>query len=134
MHARRAVMAALAGILLGVAQPGLSQVQRSFPANALRGSLTFGTPPTVLLNGQSAQLAPGARIRGENNLLLMSGALAGQSHTSHYTLDPLGLLMDVWLLRDEEKQRFWPRSLEEAGQYEFDAAAQAWTRRDAAAK
>jgi tRNA-2-methylthio-N6-dimethylallyladenosine synthase len=35
------------------------------------------TAPEVLIAGKAARLAPGARIRGENNLLLMPGELAG---------------------------------------------------------
>ena len=67
-----AVLAAAA-----VADPAQAQ-QRSFPATALRGELTVLQPPEVLLNGRPARLSPGARIRGENNLMMVSGALANQ--------------------------------------------------------
>ena len=44
-------------------------VQRNFPATALRGEISFGQPPEVLVNGQPTRLAPAARIRGLNNAL-----------------------------------------------------------------
>jgi hypothetical protein len=108
--------------------PALAQ-QRAFPATALRGELTVEQPPAVLLNGQPARLAPGARIRGENNLMMVSGALAGRKWLVHYTIDPYGLLLDVWVLRPEELARKpWPTTPAEAAAWRFDPSAQAWSR------
>ena len=54
-------------------------------------------------------MAPASRIRGTNNLLVMSGALMGKKAVVHYTLDPLGLVHDVWILTDaERKKQPWP--------------------------
>ena len=129
--------------LLGVAAAGLpsllpmvfsspagaqERVQRSFPADALRGALLVTDPPDVQLNAKTARLAPGARIRGANNLLVLSASLAGQKLLVHYTRDGEGLLKDVWILRADEAARFWPASAEEAARYHFDPAAQTWTR------
>jgi len=109
--------------------PAAAQLQRPFPATALRGDLRFEQPPKVVLNGQAARLAPGARIRGADNLLRLSGGLVGQSHTVHYTVDPYGLLMDVWLLSDAERARQpWPRTPAEAAAWRFNPAAQAWSK------
>src|SRR5262245_54826483 len=84
-------------------------VQRNFPATALRGEISFGQPPEVLVNGNPARLAPAARIRGLNNLLVMSGALMGQKAVVNYVVDPLGLVQDVWILTDTERTRQpWP--------------------------
>lgn len=106
-----------------------AQPQRPFPANALRGELVVQQPPEVLLNGRSARLAPGARIRGANNLLQMSGALVGQKLAVHFTLDDYGLLRDVWVLTPAELARKpWPGTPAEAAAWRFDAAAQTWTR------
>jgi hypothetical protein len=104
------------------------RVQRSFPADALRGALLVTDPPDVQLNAKTARLAPGARIRGANNLLVLSASLAGQKLLVHYTRDGEGLLKDVWILRADEAARFWPASAEEAARYRFDPAAQTWTR------
>ncbi|MBI5259673.1 MAG: hypothetical protein HY855_24435 [Burkholderiales bacterium] len=125
----RCVLAALLG---GVMLAASAQVapSRPFPATALRGQIEVVQPPDVVLNGQPARLAPGARIRGENNLLQMSGALVGQKLTVNYTRDPFGLVMDVWVLTPEERSREpWPRTAEEAQRWSFDPAARAWTRR-----
>jgi hypothetical protein len=110
--------------------PATAQVQRSFPATALRGEVQFGSPPEVLLNGQPARLAPGARIRGENNMLQMSGSLVNVKATVHYTLErQSGLLLDVWLLTPEEKRvRPWPVNEAQAASWTFDPVAQTWVR------
>lgn len=120
----------LLAIGLGVASAAAAaQVQRSFPANALRGELTIVQPPEALLNGAPARLAPGSRIRGPDNLLQMSGALIGRKFAVHYTVDDLGLVKDVWLLRaDELARKPWPRTPIEASQWVFDPIAQTWTK------
>lgn len=105
-----------------------AQVQRNFPQDALRGLITVVAPPVIVLNGQQAQLAPGARIRGGDNLLVMSGAIVGQRYTAHYTVDTYGLVKDVWLLRSDELGRFWPKTAVEASRLVFDPVAQTWSR------
>ena len=91
--------------MLAAMAPAQAQLPRSFPANALRGELLVVQPPDVMLNGVPARVAPGARIRGQNNLLQMSGALVGAKLLVHYTPDPEGLLLNVWVLTAEEAGR-----------------------------
>jgi hypothetical protein len=113
-----------------VTMPVAAQTQRSFPQNALRGVITFGAPPQIQLNGKAAQLAPGSRIRGQDNFLTMSGGLVGTKAIVNYTLDSPGVVKDVWLLRQEEiAMKPWPVTPEQAQTWEFDPAAQTWTRR-----
>jgi hypothetical protein len=123
---------ALAGLATALLMPLAVQAQahRHFPANALRGELLFGTPPEAVLNGQPIRLAPGARIRGENNLLVMSGALAGGKFVVHYTKEDIsGLVMDVWILNPAERaNRLWPTNERDAKAWLFDPAAQSWTK------
>ena len=71
-------------------------------ANAKRGELVVTTPPEILLSGQSARLSPGARIRGPNNLLVLSGTVVGQALQVRYLLDTSGLVHQVWILNDAE--------------------------------
>jgi hypothetical protein len=125
----RCAGAALAAILaLAVALPAAAE-PRPFPPQTLRGELLVEQPPDVRLNGQPARLAPGARIRGEDNLLRLSGTLVGQKLTVHYTLDNYGLLRDVWLLTVEEKRiQPWPRTPAEAGSWTYDPLAKRWSR------
>jgi hypothetical protein len=128
MH-RCVLAAALAACALAgpvAAQP----VQgRHFPATALRGQLQFLMPPLVQVNGAPARLAPGARIRGTDNLLILSGTLVGQTTIADYTIDPLGQLHDVWLLSpDEAAKQPWPTTPQQAAQWHFDPNTQTWSR------
>ncbi len=124
--------AALAALLVTAPPPASAQLQllRPFPATALRGDIVVTQPPEILLNDRPARLAPGARIRGTDNLLLLSGTLAGQRLVVHYTLDGLGQLLDVWVLTAAELARKpWPSTPAQAGAWTFNADAQTWTPR-----
>ncbi len=112
-----------------LASPAAAQIARPFPATALRGELVVVQPPDVLLNGHAARLAPGARIHGADNLLKLSATLVGVKLAVNYTLDPFGLVHDVWILTPAENAREpWPRTPEQAQRWTFDAAAQTWTK------
>lgn len=127
----RCVLPALAVLsALAVPLPAAAQLPRPFPADALRGTIEVTQPPEILLNGQTARLSPGARIRAENNMLVLSGALVGQPLVVHYTFALGGGVHQVWILRPEERAREpWPTTPEQAQRWSFDAAAQTWTRR-----
>ncbi|HZF79117.1 MAG TPA: hypothetical protein VEZ89_04945 [Rubrivivax sp.] len=119
----------LAAICTAAAMPAAAQEPRNFPASALRGEISITQPPDLSLNGQPARLAPGARIRGQNNLLLLSGALVGQRLVVHYTRDPSGNLLDVWVLTPAElARRPWPTTPEQAATWSFNPDAQVWSR------
>ncbi len=118
----------LAAALIACALPAAAQMQRNFPANALRGELVVLQPPDAQLNGRPARLAPGARIRGDNNLLVVSGAIANRRLWVHYTLDTGGQLLDVWVLTATELARPWPTSPEQARAWAFNPAMQSWSR------
>lgn len=75
---------------------------RPFPATARRATMQITYPPDILLNGQAARLSPGARIRGTNNLLVLSGTLAGQNVPVNYVRDQHGLVHEVWILNASE--------------------------------
>jgi hypothetical protein len=124
MH-RCVLAAAVAAFVL----PAAAQVQRNFPANALRGELVVVQPPDAVLNGKPARLAPGVRIRGQNNLLVMSGEAIGQKLIVHYTIDTLGLVRDVWILTPQElANKPWPTTPVEASNWRFDPIAQVWSK------
>lgn len=106
-----------------------AQMHRPFPAYALRGELVIEQTPDVLLNGRAAKLAPGARVRGDTNLLQQPASLMGQKFTVHYTVEPSGLLLDVWILNPAElANKTWPRTREDAAKWSFDQASQVWTK------
>lgn len=106
-------------------------VVRNAPADVQPALIAVSaTPPIVTVNGEAARLSPGARIRGANNLLQLSGTLVGQNLLVHYTKEPSGLVHDVWILTPEEAARKpWPETADEARRWEFNPAAQTWTRR-----
>jgi hypothetical protein len=123
----RCVLALAAAFLLAL--PAAAQVQRSFPQNALRGAIVFGTAPEIAVNGQLARLAPGARIRDGNNMTVMPAAIHGGKFLVHYTIDTSGLVKDVWILTPEEAARKpWPTRPEEAAAWGFDPIAQVWVK------
>ncbi len=95
---------ALAGALLLALLPAMAQPLpvRQFPPQALRGTLVVTQPPHVTLDDKPAQLSPGARIKGANNLLVMSASLVGQELTVNYTTEQLGLIHEVWILNPAE--------------------------------
>jgi hypothetical protein len=123
----RLFMAATIAFLLPAA---LAQSPRNFPATALRGEIVIVQPPEVALNGRGARLAPGSRIRNTQNLLTLSGALVGQPLTVNYTVDPSGLVLDVWILTDAERARKpWPSTPAQAAAWVFDPVEQTWSPR-----
>jgi len=63
------------------------------------------TPPIIAVDGQPDRLSPGARIRDPNNMLVLSGVLAGKSVYSVYKRDAAGLVHEVWLLTPQEYEK-----------------------------
>ncbi len=75
---------------------------RQFPPTAKRGVMTVTAPPEVLINGGVMRLSPGVRIRGPNNLMVMSAALIGQQYAVSYLVEPQGLVREIWILSQAE--------------------------------
>ena len=121
--------AALGLALLTACSAVTAQVPRLFPPTALRGELVGVAPPEVLLNGQPARLAPGARIRNEENRFEVMGQISGRTLVVHYTTDAGGQLLDIWILRPSERaNQPWPATVEQARRWTFDPIAQTWSR------
>jgi hypothetical protein len=116
-------------LLLTLAAALPAQAQRTFERNALRGELVIVAPPEARLNGQSVRLAPGARLRNPQNLLLLSGSLLEQKLLVHYTLDGMGQVQDVWILSAAEAAKQpWPKTPAEAQAWIFDPTLQRWSK------
>jgi hypothetical protein len=98
------VLLIIAAMLIDATQ-AQAQVSRQFAPSAVRGELQIATPPLALLDGKPVQLAPGARIHGLDNLLMVSAALVGPVWPVRYVLDGLGQIREVWLLRADELQQ-----------------------------
>jgi hypothetical protein len=79
------------------------------------GVLVITQPPEALLDGRPARLSPGARIRGVNNMLVLSGTLVGLELQVLYTrekpglvhegLMSEGLVHEVWVLSPQEMRK-----------------------------
>ncbi len=125
---RCVLLAALASTSLLATAPAAAQIARNFPATALRGQVLVTQAPELLLNGRPARLAPGARLHGPDNLLLVSSALQGQRLLVNYTLDANGNLLEVWVLNSPEAERRpWPTTPQDAARWQFDWASQTWS-------
>ncbi len=92
---------------------------RNFPIGTLRGSFMLLNTPEILLDGQNERLAPGARIRSAQRMLVTPASITGQNLLVNYTRDAAGLVRDVWILTPEEASvkretaerpmfNFWP--------------------------
>ena len=128
MHRRLVLLTALT---VAIATPVCSQeLAREFPRTALRGKVDFTGPPAVVLNGAPSRLAPGARLHGTDNLLVLPTTLTGSSHTVHYTIeDTTGMIKELWILREaERKNKPWPKTIEERQAWNFNPATQTWTK------
>jgi hypothetical protein len=60
------------------------------------------TPPIITVDGKPDRFSPGARIRDRNNMLVLTGGIAGKSLYTVYRRDGAGLVHEVWLLNEEE--------------------------------
>ncbi|WP_374590931.1 hypothetical protein [Aquabacterium sp.] len=119
---------ALAALLAVAPLVAPAQAQRVMPKQALRGEMVFGVPPAVKLNGKDATLAPGVRVRDLNNMIVLSGELVGQKLKVNYTVDTLGFIYGVWILRDDEIKQLWPKTELEAAQWSYDEQIGVWTK------
>ena len=77
---------------------------RTIPADAERAQIRHVQENVIQLNGQLAQLAPGAQIRDASNRLIVPTALPSDVIVK-YRLDDRGQVREVWILTDEEAAR-----------------------------
>ena len=98
-----AATAAFAQLPQVVTTPSAPSLAREVPANVKPALIAVSTtPPVIAVDGTPDRLSPGARIRDRNNMLVLSGQLAGQTHYTVYRRDAAGLVHEVWLLNQEE--------------------------------
>ncbi|SFM76819.1 hypothetical protein [Variovorax sp. OV329] len=84
-------------------QPEAAVGGRVFPMNALRGEISFGAPPAILLDGQAARLSPGVRVQSAQRMLTSPASLAGQSFAVNYTREATsGMVNQIWILNNLE--------------------------------
>jgi hypothetical protein len=106
---RQLLRLALATPLLALAAAATAQVPvRPFPPTAERGVLQVIAPPVIQMSGKPERLSPGARIRGRNNMLLMSGSVIGQNLLVNFVRTPTGEVHEVWVLTEAEAAQKLP--------------------------
>ena len=126
----RCALAAVTLASVFATAPASAQSPRPFPPNTLRGTMVFGDIPSVTLNGRPAQLSPGSRVRGADNMAVLPPAIAGSKLMVHYTLDVGDTrVKDVWVLTpDEAAIKPWPTTLEEARTWAWNPTTRTWTK------
>ena len=78
---------------------------REAPKDVKPGRMVVSLPPVITMDGKPDRLSPGSRIRDTNNMLVLSGALAGLSVPVVYRRDSAGLVHEAWILTAEEYAR-----------------------------
>ena len=100
---RQLLLGLLAASLISLGTQVSAQINvRPFPANAERAVMVVTYPPIIQMNGKPDRLSPGARIRGMNNLMQLSGSLIGQKLLVNFVRNPLGEVHEVWILTEAE--------------------------------
>jgi hypothetical protein len=72
------------------------------PRRARRADITFNGTLSVLVDGNAEQLAPGVRIFGPDNMLLLYGNLNGVATSKYIRERGTGMLLTVWILTPDE--------------------------------
>jgi hypothetical protein len=88
---------------IGAASTGAQM--RTLPADAERGFIRHIEGSRVSIDGRPMQLAPGAAIRGPDNLIIVPTALPSDSVLAEYLTDSDGQISRVWLLSPAEAAR-----------------------------
>jgi hypothetical protein len=98
--------AVLAGSTLIALLPAFAQgIVREAPKDVVRGHLIVTAPPQVTLDGKPDRLSPGSRIRGIDNMLILSASVVGQTLPVLYRRDAAGLIHEVWVLTPAEDEK-----------------------------
>ena len=90
-----------------------AEAGRQFPPTAQRGKMQVVQGADILIDGKPERLSPGARIRGPQNNLVMTGAIIGQELVVNFVRDPYGNLHQVWLLTALEAKQKMKRATPE---------------------
>jgi hypothetical protein len=105
----RFVSCAIVLAALLAAAPAAAQVRvPPIPAEAQRGVIRHLKEMAVAIDNRPVQLAPGAQIRNQQNLIVVPVALPPSGTPADYILNADGELFRAWLLTPQELAQ--PRS------------------------
>ena len=104
---RRALSGLVLFVISAAAATAFAQgLTREAPRDVTPAIIAIGhTPPDITVNGKPDRLSPGSRIRDVNNMLVLSGSLAGKSVYTVYKRDAAGLVHEVWMLTAAEYEK-----------------------------
>jgi hypothetical protein len=101
----RAVCLALLPVLFG-AVPVLAQTRPSpIPEDTRRGYIRHVEEMAVTVDDKTMQLAAGATVRNQQNLIIMPMSIPREGAWAAYDLDRDGQVFRVWLLTPAELAR-----------------------------
>lgn len=80
--------------------PAVGQV-RTLPAESQQGELTAAAVDRVRIDGRTINLAPGAQIRNELNMIMLPTMVQPPARV-RYTTDNLGSVSRIWILTPPE--------------------------------
>jgi hypothetical protein len=91
-------------LFLFVAATALSALalDRQFPQNAKRGTMSPAIFPAIVIDGKTRALSVGSRIWNQNNMTELANMLRPGEYLVHYTEDLNGEINRVWILSDVE--------------------------------
>ena len=108
MAYRAAYLALLAALL---ASPVVAQLRTTpIPENSRRGIIRHVGEMAVAVDDKRMQLAAGAQIRNQQNLIIMPMSIPKGGAWADYTLNREGQIFRVWLLTPDELARPKPGS------------------------
>jgi hypothetical protein len=81
---------------------GAAAADRPFPQSTKRGTMSQANHPFIVIDGKTRQLAPGARIWNQDNLIEMPASLRASNFKVNYTEDTQGEIDRVWILTPSE--------------------------------
>ncbi len=82
---------------------------RTLPPDTERGFIRHVEGMSVSINGRPMRLAPGATIRGQDNLIIVPTALPADGALAEYLVNRDGEVSRVWLLTPDEAKRDRPK-------------------------
>ena len=103
VHRRAAYLVVLLALL---AVPVLAQTRNPpIPEDSLRGVIRHVEQMAVIVDDRLMQLAAGAQIRNQLNLIIVPMAIPREGAWADYTLSNDGQVFRVWLLTPDEVAR-----------------------------
>ena len=101
----RAACLALLAVLFG-AVPVLAQTRPSpIPEDSRRGYIRHVEEMAVIVDDKAMQLAAGATVRNQQNLIIVPMSIPREGAWADYMLDRDGQVLRVWLLTPAELAR-----------------------------